>query len=68
MARVVLHMPSIVTPLTEHRDHPTLGVLTFIGNLLLMALVSAMVKTCRRTIHSARYCCSDSRLRLYFSG
>ena len=27
-----------------HRDHPTLGIATFVGNLLLMALLSAAVR------------------------
>jgi drug/metabolite transporter (DMT)-like permease len=30
--------------LSEHRDHPALGIWTFIGNLLLMALISAAVR------------------------
>jgi len=30
--------------LSEHCDHPALGVWTFIGNLLLMALISAAVR------------------------
>jgi drug/metabolite transporter (DMT)-like permease len=30
--------------LNEHRDHPALGIWTFIGNLLLMALISATVR------------------------
>ena len=30
--------------LNEHRDHPALGIWTFIGNLLLMALISAAVR------------------------
>lgn len=29
---------------SEHRDHPALGIWTFIGNLLLMALISAAVR------------------------
>ncbi len=29
---------------SEHRDHPALGISTFIGNLLLMALISAAVR------------------------
>lgn len=34
-----------VLPRSERRDHPTLGIVTFIGNLILMVLISAMVKT-----------------------
>jgi len=30
--------------INEHRDHPALGIWTFIGNLLLMALLSATVR------------------------
>jgi drug/metabolite transporter (DMT)-like permease len=30
--------------LSEHRDHPELGIATFVGNLLLMALLSAAVR------------------------
>jgi len=30
--------------LSEHRDHPVLGIWTFIGNLLLMSLISAAVR------------------------
>jgi hypothetical protein len=30
--------------INEHRDHPALGIWTFIGNLLLMALLSAAVR------------------------
>jgi len=37
-------MVSVTTVVSERRDHPTLGVATFIGNLLLMSLISAMVK------------------------
>ena len=29
---------------SRHRDHPLLGILTFVGNLLLMALLSAAVR------------------------
>lgn len=29
---------------SRHRDHPLLGILTFVGNLLLMALLSATVR------------------------
>ena len=29
---------------SEHRDHPALGIWTFIGNLLLMTLISAAVR------------------------
>jgi LPXTG-motif cell wall-anchored protein len=29
---------------SEHRDHPALGIATFIGNLLVMALISAAVR------------------------
>jgi len=29
---------------SEHRDHPALGIATFVGNLLLMALLSAAVR------------------------
>lgn len=29
---------------SQHHDHPTLGIATFIGNLLLMALLSAAVR------------------------
>ena len=31
-------------PVSQHRDHPTLGIATFVGNLLLMALLSAAVR------------------------
>ena len=37
-------MSAVVASLSERRDHPTLGVVTFVGNLLLMAFLSAMVK------------------------
>jgi drug/metabolite transporter (DMT)-like permease len=37
-------MVSVTTVVSERRDHPTLGVATFIGSLLLMSLISAMVK------------------------
>ena len=38
-------MVSIAPTASERRDHPFLGVSTFIGNLILMALISAVVKT-----------------------
>jgi len=38
-------MVSVVTTLSEHRDHPAMGIATFIGNLILMSLISALVKT-----------------------
>jgi drug/metabolite transporter (DMT)-like permease len=31
-------------PVSQHRDHPALGIATFVGNLLLMALLSAAVR------------------------
>jgi len=37
-------MVSVVTAQSERRDHPTLGIATYIGNLLLMSLLGAMVK------------------------
>lgn len=37
-------MVSVPTNLSERRDHPALGTATFIGNLLLMSLISALVK------------------------
>ena len=37
-------MSAVATSLSERRDHPTLGVVTFVANLLLMAFLSAMVK------------------------
>jgi len=42
-------MVSVTTARSERRDHPTLGVATFIGNLLLMSLISAMVKVLSAT-------------------
>ena len=36
-------LPSAVTA-SRHRDHPLLGILSFVGNLLLMALLSAAVR------------------------
>jgi len=38
-------MVSIAPTLSERHDHPILGVSTLIGNLILMALISAVVKT-----------------------
>ena len=38
-------MSSVVTGRSERRDHPLLGVIAFVGNILLMALISALVKT-----------------------
>lgn len=38
-------MVTDVLSLSERRDHPTLGIVTFVGNLILMVLLSAMVKT-----------------------
>lgn len=37
-------MVSVVTTLSERRDHPIRGIATYIGNLLLMSLLGAMVK------------------------
>jgi len=37
-------MTNAVAALSQRQDHPGLGIATFIGNLLLMALVSASVK------------------------
>jgi len=37
-------MSSLAASLTERRDRPTLGIATFIGNLILMAFLSGMVK------------------------
>ena len=37
-------MSSVPVSLSERRDHPTLGIVTLVGNLLLMALISAAVK------------------------
>ena len=37
-------MVSVTTAASERRDHPVLGVTTFVGNLLLMSLISGMVK------------------------
>ena len=37
-------MSSVPASLSERRDHPTLGIITFVGNLLVMTLLSAMVK------------------------
>jgi drug/metabolite transporter (DMT)-like permease len=38
-------MVSVATNLSERRDHPVFGITTFIGNMVLMALISALVKT-----------------------
>ena len=38
-------MVSVVTTLSERRDHPAMGIATFIGSLILMSLISALVKT-----------------------
>jgi drug/metabolite transporter (DMT)-like permease len=38
-------MVSVVTTLSERRDHPAIGIATFIGNLILMSLISALVRT-----------------------
>jgi drug/metabolite transporter (DMT)-like permease len=35
--------------LSERRDHPVLGIVTFIGNIVLMSLISALVKTLSQT-------------------
>jgi len=37
-------MSAVAASLSERRDHPTLGIVTFVGNLLLMAFLGAMVK------------------------
>ena len=37
-------MPPSTTSASHHRDHPALGIATFVGNLLLMALLSAAVR------------------------
>ncbi|MFT5658392.1 MAG: drug/metabolite transporter (DMT)-like permease [Gammaproteobacteria bacterium] len=37
-------MTSVAVAISQSRDHPTLGISTFIANLVLMALVSASVK------------------------
>jgi drug/metabolite transporter (DMT)-like permease len=37
-------MSAVTASLSERRDHPTLGIVTFVGNLLSMAFLSAMVK------------------------
>ncbi len=37
-------MSSTPASLSERRDHPTLGIVSMIGNLLLMVLISATVK------------------------
>lgn len=37
-------MSVISASLSERRDHPALGIATLIGNLILMAFISAMVK------------------------
>ena len=37
-------MVSVATNLSERRDHPARGIAMFVGNLLLMSLISAMVK------------------------
>jgi drug/metabolite transporter (DMT)-like permease len=42
-------MVSVVTTLSERRDHPLFGISAFIGNILLMALISALVKTLSQT-------------------
>ncbi|MCZ6667341.1 MAG: hypothetical protein O6932_01555 [Gammaproteobacteria bacterium] len=42
-------MVSVTTAGSERRDHPNLGVATFIGNLLLMSLISAMVRVLSTT-------------------
>lgn len=42
-------MVSVTTVLSERRDHPLLGIGAFIGNILLMALISALVKTLSQT-------------------
>jgi drug/metabolite transporter (DMT)-like permease len=38
-------MATVVTTLSERRDHPLLGISAFVGNIILMALISALVKT-----------------------
>ena len=42
-------MATVITTLSERRDHPLLGVVAFVGNILLMALISALVKTLSTT-------------------
>jgi drug/metabolite transporter (DMT)-like permease len=37
-------MLSSSIPVSQHRDHPVLGIATFVGNLLLMAFLSAAVR------------------------
>ena len=37
-------MTSLAASLTERRDRPILGIATFVGNLILMAFLSGMVK------------------------
>lgn len=37
-------MSAAVSSFSERRDHPALGIVTFVGNLLIMTLLSAMVK------------------------
>lgn len=37
-------MTNAVAVLSQRQDHPALGIATFIGNMLLMALISAAVK------------------------
>jgi drug/metabolite transporter (DMT)-like permease len=37
-------MTSTAPVLSQRKDHPALGIVTFIGNLILMALISASVK------------------------
>jgi hypothetical protein len=44
ITRLGHYMVSVTTNLSERRDHPALGIGTFVGNLLLMSLISAMVK------------------------
>jgi drug/metabolite transporter (DMT)-like permease len=47
---------------SRHRDHPLLGILTFVGNLLLMALLSAAV----RALVSRDYPLGEVLLLRYF--
>jgi hypothetical protein len=44
ITRLGHYMVSVAMNLSERRDHPALGIGTFVGNLLLMSLISAMVK------------------------
>ena len=37
-------MPPSSAPVSQHRDHPALGIASFVGNLLLMTLLSAAVR------------------------